>query len=88
MRSRAKRSGLSTNDRPRAVAEKPFEHFREAWMVADRVRAAHRRIVEGLDDLVARGPGVSFDRRALALVALLVRAAFARLECAGRRRPS
>ena len=58
----------------RAVAEKPFEHFRQAWTVADGVRATHRRIVEGLDDLVAHDPGVGFDRRALALVAVLVRA--------------
>jgi hypothetical protein len=60
------------NDRPRTVAEKPFQHFRKAWTVADRVRAAHCRIVEDLDDLVACGLGVRFDRRALALVAILV----------------
>ena len=59
---------------PRAVAEEALQHSREAWTVADGVRATHRRIIEDLDDLVSRGLGVCLDRRALALVAVLVRA--------------
>jgi hypothetical protein len=51
-------------DRLRAIAEKPLEHFCEARAVSDGIRAGHCRIANGLDDLVARGLGVGFDRRA------------------------
>ena len=58
-------------DRPRAVAEEALQHSREAWTVADGVRAAHCRIVEGLDDLVARGLGVCLARGRLSLASSL-----------------
>jgi hypothetical protein len=60
------------NDRLRAATEKPLEHFREAWTVAHG--SAPLTAAFQLDDLVARGPRVGSDRRALALVAVLVRA--------------
>ena len=49
-------------------------HLREAGTGTDGVRAANRSIVERLDDLEARRFGVSLDGRALAFVAVLVRA--------------
>ena len=66
--------GALDEDRPRAVAHQLLEHFGEAGSVVDRVRAAHRRVVERLYDLVSRRLRVGFDRRALALLAVLVRA--------------
>jgi hypothetical protein len=73
MRSRAKRSGLST-----MIVRAPLLIRRSSISAKpDRsptVRATYRRIVKGLDDLVARGSGVGVDGRALALVAILVRA--------------
>ena len=62
------------DDRPRAVAHQALQHLREARAGANGVCAADRRVVEGVDDLVARRFGVSLDGRALALVAVLVRA--------------
>jgi len=56
------------------VSEQALEHRCEAWTVADRVCAADRRVVERLDNLVARSFGESLDGGALALVAILVRA--------------
>jgi hypothetical protein len=60
------------DDRPRAVAEKPFEHLREAGPVADRTHAVYRRIVERVDDLIARRLGVALDSDELPFVAVLV----------------
>ena len=51
MRSRAKRSGLSTTMVRAPLDSRPFEHLRKAGPVSHGVRAAHRRVVERGDDL-------------------------------------
>jgi hypothetical protein len=55
------------DDRARAVGQQGLEHRRKAGTRADRVRAAHRRVVELSDDLDPGGLGVGVDRRPLPL---------------------
>jgi hypothetical protein len=44
-----------------AVGQKLGEHLREAWAIRDRVRTAHRRVVERGDDVEAGRLGVGLD---------------------------
>ena len=64
------------------LASKALEHLGEAGTPADRVRAADRRVVELVDDLVTRRLGVGVDCGALPLVAVLVRAGVGERACA------
>src|SRR5262249_7926167 len=62
---------LNQND-THTVARNPAEHDLEARTVGHRIGAAHRRVVEFIDDAVAVRLGERRDGRALPLVAVLI----------------
>jgi len=77
------------DDGPCAVRQQGGEHFGKAGAIGDRTRAADGLIVELSDDVEAGRLGVRLDRRALPLVAVLVRPNVRPCSMSeGRRRPS
>jgi hypothetical protein len=68
-------------DDPHAVARDPVEHGLEARPLGHRIGAAHRRVVELIDDAVVVRLGERRDGRALPLVAVLVAPDVGRAAC-------
>jgi hypothetical protein len=57
--------------RANSVPLDPLHHGPEAWALAYRIRARHRRVVEAIDHLVSVPPGEGGDGRTLSFLAVL-----------------